>query len=116
MRGRISGDGDKKRYFLCRPEDVSFVEVTRAQYDEAFPDQAISAEIGGHLPACWPQTSEAAGVHPKQVEEERARCKRLGLGATVNADGTVTFADRAQRREYLRGSRMHDNSGGYGDG
>lgn len=117
MRGRIVGTGAKQRYFVRRPEDADFVEVSRYEYNVLFPDRPLNGEgPGGHRPSCWPMISESAGVHPKQVEQERARCQRLGLGAEVLSDGTIKFADQGQMRDYLRRNKMYQRNGGYGDG
>lgn len=66
-------------------------------------------------PSCWPMTSEACGVHPKQVNELREYCRRRGLPGTVNKDGTITFSSRGERKKHCEGRGFYDMSGGYGD-
>lgn len=108
-KGRITY-GTKVRYFL------GDTEVTKAEFDAAFPTKAVG-ECGGHAPACWPMVSEAMAVHPDQVDEANARAKRHGLTGVKYQKGTgmVELSDRGSRRQLLRLEGYHDNHAGYGD-
>ncbi len=65
---------------------------------------------------CWPMTSEALAVHPKQVEQANARNKRHGVNVVYHPKtGCAIIPDRAERKRLLRLEAMHDNRGGYGD-
>lgn len=67
--------------------------------------------------------SSAMGVHPNQVPEMRAFCKKRGLGGLEwNARGNPVFRSRGQRKRYMEARNKAagapvciDLDGGYGD-
>ena len=110
MRGVIRGYGKTAVYL------IDGKEVTKAEFDLAFPDKPIGIP-GGHHTTCWPQISEDAfAVHPKQVEQANARNRRHGINVEYDkATGAAIIPDRDQRRKLLKLEGWRDNSGGYGD-
>lgn len=65
----------------------------------------------------WPLVSEAAAVHPSQIQEARDHNARSGVRPTqYRGDGSPILQDRAHRREYMKAWGIHDRNGGYGDG
>lgn len=71
--------------------------------------------------ATWPMESDAAGVHPSQIEEARAHSIAHGVPTEFTPasqgehGGKAIFTSRKHRRDYLRICGLHDNHGGYGD-
>lgn len=64
----------------------------------------------------WPIESDAAGVHPSQIEETRAHDAKHGVGGTdYTRDGRPILTDKSHRKRYLRAHGLHDNDGCYGD-
>ena len=95
MKGVIRGSGDKTTYL------IDGREVTKAQFDEAFPDQAIGT---GEGLTSWhrPVVSDALAVHPRQVEEARELAKRKGVPVEFQPDGRPVFTSSRQFRDYAR--------------
>jgi hypothetical protein len=94
-------------------------EVTAEQFEQCFPSSLDLAEEGECLPAqtssCWPMLSEGLAVHPRQIEQARARNRRHGVNVDYTPDGRAILMDRGQRRDLLRLEGYHDKHGGYGD-
>lgn len=105
MTGKIVGS----RYY------VDGREVTREEFDRAFPDQDLAAAPGTDRPGCWPMTSEAAAVHPKQVVEATRGAAERGVPTHFDRLGRPVFTSRAHRKAYLKAYGFRDNNGGYGD-
>jgi hypothetical protein len=108
MRGVIRGSGDKAVYL------IDGREVTKAEFDLAFPDKPLGAP-GGHSPGAWPLASDALAVHPRQIPEAMERDRKRGIASEYLPDGRMVLRDRGQRRDVLRSLQFHDNQGGYGD-
>jgi len=68
-----------------------------------------------NVKAKWPMKSDGGGVHPKQIEEMREKCKRHGVTTDFTPDGRAIFTSRGHRKRYCRLFGMHDKDGGYGD-
>lgn len=103
--------GRNGRYFL---DDV---EVTKAEYDEAFPDKLKLGEEmtpGVHLPSGWPMISDSMAVHPDQIPEVLARNKRHGINIEYLPTGQPVLRDAAQKRELMRAEGFFDKGGAYG--
>ena len=67
--------------------------------------------------AVWPMKSDAAGVHPGQVNEFRSDSMKKGVPTDFDTEtGQAIFKSRSHRANYLKAYGMHDKSGGYGDG
>jgi hypothetical protein len=108
--------GRKNRYL------IDGVEVTKAEFDRAFPtkiqdllDSGIVPD--GHRTQCWPQASRALGVNPKQVPAQMEYAKHQGVPTSFDATGKPIFTSRGHRAEYLKkvDGRRVDYDGGYGD-
>lgn len=109
--------GRVTRYFI---DDK---EVTRAQFDEAFPtkiqdllDSGIVPD--GHRSQCWPQTSRAlAVVGDANVRAQMEYAKQQGVATSFDSHGRPIFTSRGHRAEYLKkvDQRRVDYDGGYGD-
>jgi hypothetical protein len=106
-------------YGSYRTPDRYFVdgkEVTREQFDAAFPPKDLSEPPAGPHPGCWPLYSDALAVHPKQIREAMKRDRAHGIASEYNpSDGRMILKDRGQRRDVMRSLGIHDNEGGYGD-
>jgi len=63
----------------------------------------------------WPMLSDAAGVHPDEIDQARSEALHHGVPTDFSPDGRAIFTSRAHRRKYCRSIGMHDNDGGYGD-
>lgn len=108
--------GTKTRFF------VDDVEVTRAQFDKAFPNRIQDLLKTGKGPdgnrsACWPMKgSDALSVIPKRIPEAMQSDAEHNVPTEYTSEGQPIFRDRGHRREYLKAYGYHDRSGGYGDG
>ena len=111
MTDRIVLAKDGTHYFLAGRE------VTEEVYREVYPLPPEGSGIPGGTPCSgWPMLSEAAAVHPEQVEEAIQSARAKGIPTEFIPDGRVIFRDRAHRRAYLKAYGFHDRQGGYGDG
>jgi len=63
----------------------------------------------------WPVLSDAAGVHPDQIPEAKARAAARGVKIDFTSDGRAIFESPRQRREYCRLRGLRDMNGGYSD-
>ena len=82
-------------------------------------DRDISAEHGGPSMSgsAWPIKSDAAGVHPNQVEQFQEHSARMGVPTEFDrSTGQAIFRSRGHRAQYLKMMGIHDRNGGYGDG
>lgn len=110
MTGRIKGKGENLTYWLDGQQ------VSKEEFDAAFPDKPLSGgNFGGHLPACWPLLSDAAGVHPLDIGKFAEDAKSRGVPIDFTADGRAIFRDRGHRKRYMKAYGFRDNGGGYGD-
>lgn len=111
-RGVVRGKMGQERYF------VEGVEVTKEEWDATFPDHKIypGESLGTPSPGAWPLISDAAGVHPEQIEDAMQGAKNLGVPTDFTAEGQAIFRDRDHRRRFLRAHGYFDKHGGYGDG
>ena len=88
-------------------------EVTEAEFLDAFPDQEINSDgiMFGHRPGCWPMIGDATAVHPKQVEEARARNKRHGVNVDYLPNGRAVIPDAEAYKKLRRLEGYHFNNG-----
>jgi hypothetical protein len=107
MKGVIRGHGDKRTFFLDGKQ------VTREEFDSAFPDTPIGD--GSGLIGWKPLISDALAVHPRQIKEAREDAIKKGVPVDFTADGRPKFTSRQQRSAYLRAYGFFDKSAGYGD-
>ncbi len=90
--------------------------VTKEEFDGLLPEKPLGCPLAGHLPACWPQVSEALAVHPDQVQEGNVRNKRHGISARYQpGTGLCVIPDRDDRSKLMRLEGVHDKHAGYGD-
>lgn len=61
----------------------------------------------------WPIYSEAAGVHPSQVQEAQENWKKKGVPTEFTPDGRAVFRNKSHRRDFLRAAGLHDKAGYY---
>ena len=106
MKGVIRGD----RYFLDGRE------VTKAEFDRAFPDQSLAGDFGGLSGASTrPKESISLGVHPTQVAEATESARAKGVPTEFKPNGRPVFTSRAHQKAYCRAYGFRNNDGGYGD-
>lgn len=109
MKGKITGKLGSERYFLDGKE------VSKKEFDRAFPDQALDVAPSCVSCSAWPLISDGAGVHPKQRAEAEALARKLGVPTEFTSAGSAVFRDRDHRKRFLKAHHMRDNDGGYGD-
>ena len=108
MTGRIIGTGDKTRYVL------DGVDVTKEEFDKAFPDKPI--RHGDDFAVGWkkPVLSDALAVHPAQVKAAMERDKKAGVPTEYTEDGRPILTSQAHKRKLLRSFGpdvgMHENN------
>jgi len=113
MRAKIVyGSRGRETYFIENKE------VSKEEFDSVITRKPLDRPpMQGNTPSCWPMKSDALAVHPEQIPEAMERNKRMGVtGVTYDPeDGRAILADRGARRDLMRVSKVHDNSGSYGD-
>ena len=67
------------------------------------------------IPACWPQKSFAAGVHPKAIGKAMALDRKLGVEARYDKRGAVEFRDQGHKNLFMKAHGMADYNAGYRD-
>ncbi len=71
---------------------------------------------GAQAKGNWPIESDAAGVHPDQVNEAIAHAVNKGVPTEFNRQtGNPIFRSRKHRNDFLRAHGMRDCDAGYGD-
>ncbi|MFA7279122.1 MAG: hypothetical protein WC100_03410 [Sterolibacterium sp.] len=68
-----------------------------------------------HVPANWPMCSDAAGVHPKQINEASAHAERIGIPTQFNSLGQAVFNSPQHRKKYCEHFKLFDKNGGFSD-
>jgi len=67
--------------------------------------------------SAWPIKSDAAGVHPAQVDSFQEQSAKMGVPTEFDkSTGQAIFRSRGHRAKYLKTMGIHDRNGGYGDG
>ncbi len=111
MRPQIKYGRFGERHFFLEGQEVS-----QEEFDAVVPDLGIHLPgLANNTPSCWPQVSQAFGVHPKQIASATARNKRHGVNVKYDNTGRAHIPDRGARRELSRLEGMTDNEAGYGD-
>jgi len=64
-----------------------------------------------NVQARWPIHSDAAAVHPCQIQEAMDFDRRHGVETHYLPDGRPEFRSPGHRRRYLKAHRMFDRSG-----
>jgi hypothetical protein len=96
--------------------EIDGMRVSRARFYRVFRPVSDAGAPGASLLGWKPLSSEAAAVHPDQIEEAREDARRLGVPTEFDPEGRPIFTSRSHRRAYLRAYGFHDRDGGYGDG
>jgi hypothetical protein len=68
-----------------------------------------------NTPGNWPMKSDAAGVHPDQIQEAVNHSIKNGVPTSFTSDGRAIFTDANHRKKYCRLIGLHDRNGGYRD-
>ena len=67
-------------------------------------------------PGCWPRWSDAAGIHPNQVDEARQSDLAQGVSAEYcRKTGQVKFESRRHEKQCLEAWGLYHLNGGYQD-
>jgi hypothetical protein len=100
--------------FLVLPDGT---EAKRAVQEEILLERGCQkTKRRRNATAKWPMESEAAGVHPSQVEEVRSFIKDRGLiGTTVKDNGNIVWDGKRARKEYCESAGLYDRNAGYSD-
>lgn len=110
MKGVIRGKAGHETYHLDGRE------VTKAEFDRAFPDQTFDGDFGGATPAKdRPKLSLALAVHPDDIPAAREYAAKNGVPTDFAGDGRAIIRSRQHQKEYLKIRHLHNRDGGYGD-
>lgn len=63
----------------------------------------------------WPMKSVALAVHPEQVAEAQAYCRKVGVPTEFQPTGEPILRNRRHRKEVARAFGVIDRDGGYSD-
>ena len=96
----------RRRTFPCSCGGIMHYDFVGTHAADGFVVQGTWAK---------PIVSEAAGVHPEQINEAKAYDRSHGLSVEYTPDGRPVFTNRSERRRYLAAHHMHDLQGGNGD-
>lgn len=111
MKGKSVGHGEKTKYFLDTGKNHSWEEVTKAAFDDAFPDKPMA--LAGQCSLLgWmkPVVSDALAVHPDQIGEAMAHDKKVGISPEYLPDGRPVFKSEAQMRAAMESLKAHRNN------
>lgn len=112
-RGKvIFGNGRKipDRYF------VNGVEVSKAEYDKAFPAQfSGKVETVNKTSKCWPRLSDSMGVHPNQRRAAYEASVKQGVPTEFHEDGRAIIRDNAHQRDLQKVLGVINKDAGYGE-
>jgi hypothetical protein len=108
---RVGDDGEwayTTRYF------IDGLEVTEDGFREVFKSDG-APQFADAIHGANPWVSDALGVHPKQIEEAKARNKKHGLNIDYTPDGRPICTDSGQRRLLckIEGVRQKNSYYGY---
>lgn len=115
MQGKITEGRGKKKYFINHGGIKGYVEVSKKEYEKAFPDaKRVKLPMTNSLKG-WPRKSLAFGVHPKQVDAAIENSVKLGVPTDFDRKtGRAVFRDNQHQREYTKVRGCRNNDGGYG--
>jgi hypothetical protein len=111
-------DGERREFTLSLEEKEAREYPDKSIYYEGyFWERDWEAEHSGFkdLPGIYPMFSDAAAVHPSQVEAVIAFGKKRGVNLEFAPDGRAIFRDRMHRRASCEARGLADNDGGYRD-
>jgi len=63
-----------------------------------------------HCPTDWPILSDAAGVHPEQIDEMKGYLAGEGVETRFTPDGRCVMENREHRRKVLKAMNLHDRN------
>lgn len=99
--------GNPFRYF------INDVEVSKEDYDKAFPDKEPGVP-DGHRPNLYPYVSDAFAVHPSQVEEANERARKCGIGVKYQkGTGLAEIASDGDKVKLAKLEGFANKQGGY---
>jgi hypothetical protein len=78
------------------------------------PPSRFTNDLPAKVQAQWPIYSEAAGVHPDQINEAKDNLQKQGVPTDFTPDGRLIFRDRMHRRKVLKAMGLVDRSSYYG--
>lgn len=111
--------GETIRKFMSISEMLKYA-ADGLSIEGVWYERNISAEHSKQAKAAgsaWPIKSDAAGVHPSQVDSFQEHSARMGVPTEFDkSTGQAIFRSRGHRANYLKAMGMHDRNGGYGDG
>lgn len=85
-------------------------------YKRDFAAEHVSKKRGRNMQPEWGYESDAAGVHPDQVPEAVAYCKKKGVPTHFNPEtGNPVMQNRRHRSRFLKVWGLRDRDAGYGD-
>lgn len=110
---RVGDDGEwvvEKEYLI--DGKVVSEDDFRAAFPEREDHRAVMFATAYSLTR--PLASDALAVHPKQIEEARARDKRHGVSVDYDRHGRPLFTCAAQRRKYMQMRKVRQLNSYYG--
>lgn len=96
-------------------------QVTKRQWDAHTRKRVKEGLVhyGGapmtQQPSCWPMASDACGVHPVQIPDQRDEMHKHGVHADHTPDGRVIFNSARHRKKVCEALGYYDRNGGYSD-
>ena len=78
-------------------------------------ERSIAAEQSGRVRPgdLWPLLSDAAGVHPDQVQEAQKTWAAKGIPTEFTPDGQAVFRSPQHRKQFLKAAGLHDKAAYY---
>jgi hypothetical protein len=111
--------GETIRKFMSMSEMLKYA-VDGLSIEGVWHERDIVAEHTRQTKAAgsaWPIKSDAAGVHPSQVDSFQEHSAKMGVPTEFDkSTGQAIFRSRGHRAKYLKTMGIHDRNGGYGDG
>lgn len=88
----------------------------KIQYQGKLYDIDIVSQAAGprDAPSGWPRVSEALGVHPGQIIEERSWLKSRGVDCEFNSEGQAIVRSQAHQRQLAKAYGIKDRGDYYG--
>lgn len=105
--------GETIERFFCMDDKPASIDLGDGRI--AYRD--IAAEHAGftNSPDIWPMASDAAGVHPNQVEGVRDRARQRGIPTEFTRDGRPIFTSARHRKRYCEAVGLYDRNAGPSD-
>ena len=115
--------------FKAQDGEVVELFMPFAEHDRRVKDGKITLDDGrkaathfnprggiSTVPANYPMTSSAAGVHPGQIKEHMEHLRSKGCGQVNHTkDGDIIFESKGQRKKVCEALGLYDRNGGFSD-